>query len=228
MKTFEMTDDKTEFEKYQAIFKNDGLLNEYRKRAEQSMKNIVNSNFEFYKPQIFDAYFPFSTRSTAVQANLNIAMFAVAQNEHNYFFVNNKMKTSEFIMTAFKLNPRIARMLTTDKIMENNLVPLIAKFKPEILKDIGVNYYQFIALLAVENNPSIYKTLEFEMQKDMQIIYHATNKPSKSNIRDIYYKQNKEYIVNVLDLKIPEKPIKDKALLDALILPRPLPHSDIK
>lgn len=217
MKTYEMTHDTTEFDRYQANFCNSGLLSEYRDATEQAMRILGEPDFEIYRPALIDAYFPYSTRSKEQKANHSIAMFAVAQNENNYQYVPDNLKTNEFIKTAFKLNPRIIKVIPVEQAInpEFNFLVLIAKYKPELLGEIGLNKMQSVAAQVVAVNPSIYMELGTHLQRDQQIIYLAVNKPKNSNIKDEFYENNKLYVENVLNLPIPELGIKPKTIDEA-------------
>lgn len=217
MKTFEMTDDRTEFERYQATFCNYGLLAEYRERTEQAMRKLGEPDFEIYKPALVDAYFPYSTRSDDQKADFDIAMFAVAQNENNYQYVPQRLRTPEFIKTAFKLNPRIVKALPPEQAIspDFNFVGLVAKYKPELLQAMGVNHHQHIAVEAVKANPSVYILLKENMQTDKQVIFHATTKPNGSNIKDAFYRQNRDYVQNILHLDIPNTQDKPRTMSEA-------------
>lgn len=91
-----MTDDRTEFDRYKAFFCNDGLLAQYRQKTAEAMQAFESADYEMYRPYMIDAYFPYSTRSEAQKADFNIAMFAVAQNENNYQYVPEKLRTLNF------------------------------------------------------------------------------------------------------------------------------------
>lgn len=217
MKTYEMTDDRTEFERYQAYFCNDGLLSQYRDETEKAMQALGDADFEIYRPHRIDTYFPYSTRSEQQKANYNIAMFAVAQNEHNYQYVPERLRTPEFIRTAFKLNPRIIKALPTEHAMNPDFgfLVMVAKYKPELLEAIGVNKIQNLAAQAVAVNPSIYMQLAPHMQRDQQLIYIAVTKPKNSNIRDEFYERNRAYIEDVLNLPIPTTAEKPRTMQEA-------------
>jgi hypothetical protein len=217
MKTFEMTDDKTEFERYQAYFCNEGLLSKYRDETEKAMQVLGEDDYEIYRPHRIDAYFPYSTRSADQKADYNIAMFAVAQNEHNFQYVPDQLRTPEFIRTAFKLNPRVIKVLPIEQAINPELgfLVMVAKYKPELLEVIGVNKIQNIAAQAVAANPSVYMQLAPHMQRDQQLIYLAVNKPQNSNIKDEFYKQNRDYVEDVLNLPIPDFGIKPRTMTEA-------------
>lgn len=217
MKTYEMTDDTTEFERYQAYFSNSGLLNEYREATEQAMRKLGEPDFEIHRPALIDAYFPYSTRSAEQRADPNIAMFAVAQNEDNLQYVPESLKTPQFIRTAFKLNPRVVRVLPLEQAInpEFNFLVMVAKYKPELLAEIGLNKIQNIAAQAVAANPSVFMELGPHMQRDQQIIYLAVTKPENSNIKDEFYNQNKSFVEDVLNLPIPEFGIKPRTMNEA-------------
>ena len=212
MKTYEMTDDRTEFERYQATFCNYGLLDQYRTETEKAMRNLGEPDFEIYKPALVDAYFPYSTRSAEQKADYNIAMFAVAQNEHNYQYVPQQLRTPEFVQTAFKLNPRIVRALPPEQAAKPEFVALIAKYKPDLLQGMGIHHNKEVAAAAVAANPSIYMQLKASMQSDMQIAFLAINKPKGSNIKDEFYRQNRDFAQNVLHLNIPNAQDKAKTM----------------
>lgn len=217
MKTFEMTDDRTEFERYQAYFGNDGLLSKYRDETEKAMQALGEADFEIYRPHRIDTYFPYSTRSDDQKADYNIAMFAVAQNEHNYQYVPERLRTPEFIRTAFKLNPRVIKALPPEHAYnpQFGFVVMVAKYKPELLEAIGVNKNQNIAAQAVAVNPSVYMQLAPHMQRDQQLIYLAVTKPENSNIKDEFYTRNRAYVEDVLNLPIPQYGAKPKTMAEA-------------
>ena len=210
MKTYEMTDDQDEFYRYQAFFSNNGLLAEYRDRTEQAMRMLEDPDYEIYRPQRIDSYFPYSTRSNAVKSDFNVAMFAVAQNEDNFQYVPEKLRTPEFVKTAFKLNPRAVKFFPQEVINhpDNNMIVMLAKYRPELLSATQFNYHQHIAVIALSVNPSLYMDLTTSLQRDQQLIYIAVNKPESSNIKQEFYDKNRAYVTEVLELPIP--PIMEK------------------
>lgn len=201
MRTYEMTDDLTEFDRYQAYFGTSGLLNEYRNKTELAMRKLGEPDFEIYRPERIDAYFPYSTRTESQKADYNIALFAIAQNEHNYQYVPESLRTPEFVNMAFKLNPRVVKFLPKEFHTFEHL-KMVAKYKPELLIDMGIDSSQHVALTAVTLNPSIYLELHDDWKSNNQIMYAAINKGEDSNIRDIHYEQNRAYIQDVLKFSI--------------------------
>ena len=205
MRTFEMIDDNaSEWESYKATFYNTGMLDDLRDKTEKAIRNIADADFEIYRPRMLDSYFPYSTRSNKEKQNYYIAMFSVAQNEDNLQYVPIDLKTEEFLKTAFKLNPRVIRFIPYSKIKDEFII-LMAKFKPELLKHVHINENKSIALTAVTLNPSIYLTLDKDMQKQDDVIYVATVKPKDSKIRDEFYEKNKEYVKTVLRKELPSQ-----------------------
>lgn len=227
MKTYEMTDDRTEFDRYKAFFCNDGLLAEYRQKTAEAMQVFESPDYEMYRPYMIDAYFPYSTRSEAQKADFNIAMFAVAQNENNYQYVPEKLRTPEFHKTAFKFNPRLVTVLPSEVVQhpDNHMITMIAKYRPEkeLLEAIKFNYFQHVAAQALSVNPSLYMELNDNLQRDQQLIHIACNKPANSNIKDEFYARNRAYVQEVLELPIPNTPNKPKTMADARAANKPLP-----
>ena len=223
MRTYEMTDDPKEFERFQAFSNNDGLLEKYRDNTEQAMRELGEPDFEIYRPKIVDAYFPYTTRTDDQKANADIALFSVAQNEHNLTHVPKHLRTPAFINTAFKLNPRIIKFLPPAEKQRPEFIRVICKFKPELFADLEIGSNVAVTLLAVELNPSIYKQLDKEMQRVPEIINAAVKKPSTSSIKQEFYDENKIYVKENLGLGETEIVKKEKAKAKGLafVMERP-------
>lgn len=205
MRTYEMTDDRSEFDRYQAHFSIGGLLDLYREETEKAMRQLGEPDFEIYRPHLIDAYFPYSTRTDEQKANHNIALFAIAQNEDNYQYVPEMLRTSEFVNMAFKLNPKVVKYISPDQRTYDH-IKMVAKYKPELLEDMGIDYSKHIALTAVSVNPSIYLELNDDWQQNSDIMSVAINKSEGSNIKEIFYAKNREFIKDILKLDIKEMP----------------------
>lgn len=204
MRTFEMTDDTKEWDSYKATFYNTGLLDDLRDKTEQAMRTLADADFEIYRPKMLDSYFPYSTRSNKEKENYYIAMFSVAQNEDNWQYVPIDLRTDEFMRTAFRLNPRVVKYIPYSRV-KDEFIELIARFNPDLLKHVHVNENKAIAMTAITLNPSVFLTLDKEMQSYDDVIYVATVKPKGSNIRDEFYEQNKEYVKTVLNKELPSQ-----------------------
>ena len=196
-----MTDDKAEFEKYQKYFDTEMLLSECRDKTELAMRELGEPEFEIYRPQLVDAYFPYTTRTEKQRANYYIALFAVAQNEHNFHSVPLELKTPEFMKAAFKLNPKLVKFLPRAFTEDPEVLRVLAKYRPELLKYIGMIAKEKIALMAVSINPSVYLILSEELQKNPEIIYVAINRQEQSNINEKHYDDNLEHINKKLNIE---------------------------
>lgn len=202
MKTYEMTDDTKEFDRYRAFFGSDGLLDKYRNEAERAMRELGEPDFEIYRPKLIDTYFPYSTRTEEQKANPHIALFAIARNEDNYQYVPTPMRTEKFIEMAFKLNPRVVKFLPHQERTKPEIVKMVAKYKPELLQDLGIEYSKSVAETAVKHNPSIYLELNDDWKSNPDIMNSAINRHEGSVVRESYYEQNRAYIKDVLKIAI--------------------------
>lgn len=202
MKTYEMTDDTKEFDRYRAFFGTDGLLDKYRNEAERAMRELGEPDFEIYRPKLIDTYFPYSTRTEEQKANPHIALFAIAQNEDNYQYVPTPMRTEKFIEMAFKLNPRVVKFLPHQERTKPEIIKMIAKYKPELLQELGIEYSKQVAETAVKHNPSIYLELNDDWKTNPDIMNSAINRHEDSVVRESYYEQNRAYIKDVLKITI--------------------------
>lgn len=52
MKTYEMTDDTKEFDRYRAFFGSDGLLDKYRNEAERAMRELGEPDLKSTDPSL--------------------------------------------------------------------------------------------------------------------------------------------------------------------------------
>lgn len=204
MRTFDMTDDLTEFDRYLAYFGTDGLMQNFRDNAEQAMRNLGEPEFQIYRPELIDSYFPYSTRTDEQRSDYSIAMFAVAQNEHNYKYVPESLKNQTFNDMAFKLNARVVKYFSAEQ-MNYDRLKLVSKYKPELLVFMGIDSSKNVALTAVSLNPSIYLELDDKWKTDHEIISAAINKTENSNIKDFYYEKNIAYIQDVLKLTVTQE-----------------------
>lgn len=195
MKLYEITNDATELDKYKTYIDVENTISNYRNKTEEIMKSH-DPDYEIYKPYISDAYFPYIHLSDNLKKDMNIALFSISQNPHNFTAIPNELKTSQFITTAFRINPSIIQYMNAEEKQNVDVVRAVAKYHPDLFEYLNISTDKRLGFIAVEANPSIYRKLDKSIQNDNDILEIATKKSKYSNVNIDIFNSNKKYAID--------------------------------
>lgn len=195
MRLYEISNDATELDKYKTYIDVENTISNYRNKTEETIK-LIDPDYKLYKPYISDAYFPYIHLGDNLKKDMNIALFSVSQNPHNFTVIPDEIKTPQFVSTAFRINPSIIQYMNAEEKQNVDIVRAVSKYHPDLFEYLNIGSNKRLGFVAVEANPSIYTKLDRSIQNDNEIVEMATKKSKYSNVNIDVFNNNKKYAID--------------------------------